>query len=182
MEERYAVVMLRRATRVARCRRASLHLDARRSISTRDAWARRMGALAWAAGGARGGVMAYMSRRMAGGGAGVSPGLGWGMAPRRRYSGALACGYRVVSAREPTAASGVLAATHRPRDFQPASVVVASRTDTQSSASKSKSTSRPGGAPVTVCAALRGGVAGQFCSSRSPRRVGVKSASGRGRS
>ena len=34
-----------------------------------------MGALAWAAGGARGGVMAYMSRRMAGGGAGW--GLGW---------------------------------------------------------------------------------------------------------
>ena len=27
-----------------------------------------MGALAWAAGGARGGVMAYMSRRMPGGG------------------------------------------------------------------------------------------------------------------
>ena len=36
-----------------------------------------MGALAWAAGGARGGVMAYMSRRMAGGGARASPGLAW---------------------------------------------------------------------------------------------------------
>ena len=68
--------------------------------------------------------MAYMSRRMAGGGAGVSPGLGWGMAPRRRYSGALACGYRVVSAREPIAASGVLAVARRPLDFQPAFFVV----------------------------------------------------------
>ena len=47
------------------------------------------------------------------------------MAPRRRYSGALACGYRGCEREGATTSTLALAATHRPRDFQPASVVVA---------------------------------------------------------